>query len=266
MTPTPLRELHLPDLPEVQVNLGGASEPPAPGQGPRPAMALGYRLRQALSSYLPLLLLALLAVSTWWLVTHTPQAPGPSAEAAPRQTPDYTMSGFAITRFAPNGQVVLQLAGDQLRHFPITDQLEIEGVRIQAIAPDGRVTDATARRALANGDGSEVQLLGGAKVTSQLNGTDVLDVQGEFLHAFLRFERLRSHLPVQVRRGGTEIHAGGLDYDNVLRQLQLSGPVRSVMLPSGWAGTALSTPPGPMHDVPAKAQPPSTAQPRATGP
>jgi len=30
------------------------------------------------------------------------------------------------------------------------------------VAPDGRRTEATARQALANGDGSEIQLLGGA--------------------------------------------------------------------------------------------------------
>jgi len=229
--PSPPRQLHLPDLPEVSVQLGGLA--PAAGQAPRPTLSWGYRLRQALSSYLPLLLMALLAASTWWLVRHTPQAPGASADAPPRQTPDYTMTGFAITRFAPDGRVVLRIAGDVLRHYPATDRLEIEGVRIHAIAPDGRVTDARAQRALANGDGSEVQLLGGAQVTSQIDGADTLEVQGEFLHAFLRFERLRSHLPVRVKRGGTETRAGSLDYDHLQRQLQLGGPVRATFPPPG---------------------------------
>jgi lipopolysaccharide export system protein LptC len=228
-------ELHLPDLPEVTVQLPLPElHPPGStpaGQAPRVAQPWGYRVRQALSSYLPLLLMALLAASTWWLVRHTPQAPGDRAEAPPRQEPDYTMTGFAITRFAPDGRVVLRIAGEAMRHYPATDRLEIEGVRIHAIAPDGRTTDATAQRALANGDGSEVQLLGGAHVVSQLEGTEVLEVQGEFLHAFLRFERLRSHLPVRLRHGGTETRAGGLDYDHLQQRLQLNGPVRSTMSP-----------------------------------
>jgi lipopolysaccharide export system protein LptC len=240
MTAGPRPELHLPDLPDVSVQLGvpGFSPAPAPSGPLRPGLSWGYRLRQALSSYLPLLLMALLAASTWWLVKHTPQAAGPAAESPLRQDPDYTMTGFTITRFGPDGHVVLRIAGDALRHFPATDRLEIEGVRIRAIAPDGRTTDASARRALANGDGSEVQLLGGAQVTSQLAGTDVLEVQGEFLHAFLRFEQLRSHLPVRVLRGGTEAHAGGMAYDNLLRQLQLSGPVRVTLAPPGSATAA----------------------------
>jgi len=222
--PTP-RELHLPDLPEVAVHLGAATAE-APVLPPRAGLSWRYRLQLALSSYLPLLLMAALAGATWWLIKNTPQARGPAGSAVVRQLPDYTMTGFTITRFGPDGQVTLRISGDQLRHFPATDRLEIEGVRIHAIAPDGRVTDALARQALANGDGSEVQLLGGAEVTSQLRGGEVLQVRGEFLHAFLRFEQLRSHLPVQVQRGGTEIRAGGLDYDHAQGQLQLSGPVR----------------------------------------
>jgi lipopolysaccharide export system protein LptC len=191
----------------------------------------GYRLRQGLSSYLPLLLMVLLAASTWWLVKNTPPGDAPAADKAAREAPDYTMAGFSITRFSPEGQVVLRIAGDALRHFPATDVLEIEGVRIHAIAPDGRTTDATAQRALANGDGSEVQLLGGARVISQLDGAEVLELQGEFLHAFLRFERIRSHLPVRLRHGGTETRAGGLEYDHLQQLLQLNGPVRSTLVP-----------------------------------
>jgi len=243
MSQGPRPELHLPDLPDISVQLGlpallpsgpvdeQPAGPPGASPAPRPPLTWGYRLRQALSSYLPLLLMLLLAVSTWWLIKHTPQAAGPAAAAAPRETPDYTMTGFTITRFAPDGRVVLRIAGDALRHFPATDRLEIEGVRIHAIAPDGRTTDATARRALANGDGSEVQLLGGAQVISQLEGADPLEVEGEFLHAFLRFERLRSHLPVRVRQGGTDARANGLDYDNVKQLLQLDGPVRATLRP-----------------------------------
>lgn len=255
MTANPPRALHLPDLPEMAVQIGdggltlGLADAQGPGPGPRPAPSLGYRLRQGLSSYLPLLLMGLLAMSTGWLVKNTPQAPGVAADGPPRQTPDYTMTNFSITRFAADGQEVLRIAGDALRHYPLTDRLEIDGVRIHATAPDGRTTDASARRALSNGDGSEVQLLGGAQVTSQLKGADTLNLQGEFFHAFVRFERLRSHLPVLVRRGGTETRAGGLEYDHLAQQLKLLGPVRSTLLP-GRRSSAPEAQPGALAAAP----------------
>lgn len=227
MTPP---QLHLPDLPEVPVQLGGLRAAAAPGAA-RPSLSWDWRVRQMLSSYLPLLLMALLAVSTWWLVKHTPQPEGPSAAVPARKDPDYTMTAFSVSRFAPDGRLMLRIDGDQLRHYPDTDRMEIEGVRIHAIGADGRITDASARRALANGDGSEVQLLGGAGVRSHLPDGDTLEVNGEFLHAFTRFERLRSHLPVRVRRSGSDVHAGGIDFDNLSQRLELTGPVRAMLSP-----------------------------------
>ena len=223
-------ELHLPDLPEVQ--LGGLPPSDAPGDA-RPPQTWTQGLLHGLGNYLPLLLMAVLALGTWWLVRNTPSAPPPTPETAPRVAPDYTMRGFSITRFGPDGRVSLRIDGDLLRHFPQSDQLEIDGVRIHATAPDGRVTDARAQRALANGDGSEVQLLGGAEVDSMLGDGRSLQVRGEFLHAFLDAERLRSHLPVTVRQGQTETRAGGLDYDNVQHTLQFLGPVRSTWVAPG---------------------------------
>jgi lipopolysaccharide export system protein LptC len=229
---TPPLELHLPDLPEVPVTLGSVVEP---GRAARPPEPLGQRLRNALSAYLPLLLMAALAASTWWLVKHTPKPPEAAVAAAPGSDPDYTMSDFAVVRFDTDGRVALRIEGREMRHYPDTDRLEVDDVRIHAIGPDGRRTEASARKALANGDGSEVQLLGGAQVASRLEGQQALEVSGEFLHAFVNFERLRSHLPVLVRHGDSLAHAGGLDYDNLTRQLVLAGPVRSTFMPAGVA-------------------------------
>ena len=55
---------------------------------------------------------------------------------------------------------------------------------------------------MANGDGSEVQLLGGARVDSAGPRGEPIEFRGEFLHAFLNTERVRSHLPVMVTSDG----------------------------------------------------------------
>lgn len=225
----PPPELHLPDLPEVPVSLGPLL-PSASGGVPAP---LAQRLREGLASYLPLLLMALLASGTWWLVKNTPQNDGVPAERVVRHEPDYTMRGFTLTRFAADGRLAVRVEGDVLRHYPDTDRLEIDGARFHAVAPDGRITRANAKQALANGDLTEVQLIGAAHVQAELGAGGQLDIDGEFLHAFVRFERLRSHLPVLVKRNGHVTNAAGLDYDHLNQQLRLDGPLRSVMPPGG---------------------------------
>jgi lipopolysaccharide export system protein LptC len=220
-------ELHLPDLPEVPISLG-------PAQGPRRApQHVPWHLRVAewASAYLPLLLMGLLALATWWLVKNTPVPGPPARETAPRSDPDYTMRGFALERFDAAGRLKLRIEGDVLRHFPDTDRVEIEGARISAFSADGRVTRASARRALGNGDGSEIQLLGGAQVLStDVQGTE-LHMASEFLHAYLLAERITTRTTVRVRYGASEVSAAGLDYEHALRKLELRGPMRAVLAP-----------------------------------
>lgn len=219
-------ELHLPDLPEVPIALG-----PAAGRPPRVRLPWHLRLRDTLSAYLPLVLMALLALATWWLVKNSPRAPGaPEAETV-RHEPDYTMTQFSIERFDASGRLKLRLEGDRLRHFPDSDRIEAEAVRISAIAPDGRVTLAHARKAISNGDGSEVQLVGDAEVTSDDGSGVPLLMRSEFLHAFLVAERVQTHLPVRVTQGSREMRAGGMAYDHASRRLDLQGPVRAVLAP-----------------------------------
>ena len=162
---------------------------------------------------------------------NSPQ-PIAAAEARPLSSePDYTMTQFALERFDAEGRLKVRIEGARLRHFPATDRIEIDNAQIRAYAPDGRVTLATARRALGNGDGSEVQLLGGAEVTAVDAAGAPLVMRGEFLHAFLLTERVKSHLPVLVQQAGAELRANGLEYDNVTRRLELKGPLRVVLSP-----------------------------------
>ena len=189
-----------------------------------------WRWFDTASAYLPLLLMALLALGTWWLVKNTPLFEAGREPAPPRHEPDYTMSHFMVQRFAASGAMRVQLEGDLMRHYPDTDTLEIDNPRIRAIGEDGRVTPATARQALANRDGSEVQLSGGAHVVREATAKDqAIDFRGEFLHYFQNTERVRSHLPVVVTQGGTEIRADAMNYDNLTRLLDLEGHVRAML-------------------------------------
>jgi len=217
------------DVPEV-LGLDDAavlSPPAAPPASHFVTQPWRWRVFEWVSAYLPLLLMALLALGTWWLVKNTPLS-GEERTAAPlRHEPDYEMRNFAVQRFTPQGPLRAQIEGDALRHYPDTDT-----VRLRAVAPDGRVTRATARRAIANGAATEVQLLGGAEVVREaMAGDEAINFRSEFLHAFLDTERVRSHLPVTVTRGGTEVRADGMEYSHLDRLIQFGGRMRASFPP-----------------------------------
>jgi lipopolysaccharide export system protein LptC len=194
--------------------------------GPEPVASAPWPLRllDLASAYLPLVMMAVLAAGTWWLVRNAPTVQTPPAQVAPRHEPDYQMTHFVVQRFAKDGTLRTQIEGERLRHYPDDDTLEIDQAKIRAIGDDGVVTLAVAKRALANGDGSEVQLIGDAQVTRPAHGNEeAVEFRSEFLHAFRNVERVRSHLPVVVTRGESVVRAGGMEYDNLTRVVELVG-------------------------------------------
>lgn len=191
------------------------------------------RLLEAVSTYLPLLLMGFLAMSTWWLVENTPLPTPDAPPRPPRHEPDYTMGRFTLQRFAPGGPLRTEVHGDELRHYPDTDTVEIDNVRMRSIGENGAVTHATALRALSNGDGSEVQLTGTARVHREATaGEEAVTFTSEFLHAFLNTEQVRSHLPMTLERGGTRLAGDSFRYDNLNRVVVVNGHVSATFPPS----------------------------------
>ena len=193
------------------------------------------RLWDRVSIYLPLILMALLALATYWLVRNAPMMGTPDAPVAPTHEPDYFMRGFSIKTFDAAGRLKSEIIGDEARHYPDTDTIEIDRARMRSVNPAGRVTVATADRALSNADGSEVQLFGNAIVTRQAE-TDArgvrqpqLEFRGEFLHAFSNVERVTSNKPVTLTRDNDRFTADSMDYSNLDRLMELKGRVRGVL-------------------------------------
>ena len=189
------------------------------------------------SVYLPIILMGVLALGTYWLARNTPTFSAPESQRRPTHQPDYFMRGFAVKSFDPSGRLKSELHGKEARHYPDTDTLEIDNVRIRSYNEQGALTVATAKRAIANADGTQVQLIGDAVVTregaKQADGAAAprIEIRGEFLHAFLDVERVKSDQPVTLKRGDDQFTADELIYDNLGRVLELRGRVRGLIAP-----------------------------------
>jgi len=195
-----------------------------------------WRTWDRLAIYLPVMLMGLLALGTYWLARNTPALLGPPEAQKPlTHDPDYFMRNFSVKTFDANGRLKSEVFGSEGRHYPDTDTLEIDQPRLRAWNEKGALTVATAKRAISNGDGSEVQLIGNAVVVREPprgENAPRMEFQGEFLHVFVNTERVRSHKPVTLIRGGDRFTADSLDYDNLDRAVDLKGRVRGVLVPS----------------------------------
>ena len=209
------------------------------------------RLWDNISIYLPVVLMGLLVLGTYWLVRNAPGASTPEAAKAARHEVDYTMRKFTMKTFDDAGLLKSEVYGVEARHYPDTDTLEIDEPRIRSFSAEGQLVTAIGRRALSNGDGSEVQLMGNARVvreaTKDADGNDLprMEFQGEFLHSYVNEERVKSHLPVVLIRGADQFTGDDFSYNNRTGVADLKGRVRGILYPkvaTSSPASAASTP------------------------
>jgi lipopolysaccharide export system protein LptC len=188
------------------------------------------------SIYLPIILMGVLALGTYWLVRSTPVFTPPEAPRPPSHEPDYFMKQFTVKTFDAAGKLKSEVSGAQAKHFPDTDTLEIESARIRSFDTQGQLTTVTANRALTNADASEVQLMGNALAVREAVGgakpVPRMEFKGEFLHAFMKTERLKSDKPVVLTRGTDRFVADAMEYDNLKQVIELRGRVKGTFVPS----------------------------------
>ena len=188
--------------------------------------------------YLPLACMAVLALGTYWVVRSVQPVAISAAVHVQRHDPDYFMDGFAVKTFDSNGRMRSEVLGDKVRHYPDTQWLEIDGIHIRSFDANGNLTTASADRGLTNEDGSEVQLIGHALVVRESvtqhgkQPPPAMQYRGEFLHAFMNAERLKSHKPVELQRGNDRFTADSMDFDNAEQVLRLDGRVRGTLVPT----------------------------------
>ena len=193
------------------------------------------RLWERLLAALPALLMALLAALTWWLVKNTPRGDDDREARPPGPDPDYTMRGFAVSHYGADGTLRARLEGEVLHHYPLTDTVEVDGVRMQAVDDAGRVIHGRALRAVSNGAATRVRLLGDARVVREPVAGEPpsqrLEILGESLEVDTEARRVRSDQPVILLTGQGELRAGTLDYSELERVGRLGGRVTGVLQP-----------------------------------
>jgi len=233
------------------LNSAGASPlgPPSP-TGPLAALpvraalskraALRQRLKRQwdqLSLYLPVILMGLLALGSYWVIGRTAAPAEPAAALAPTQGPDTAMHGFLVREFDPAGHLRLQIEGQRLHHYPADGRVAVEQARLYSRAADGQVTRASAQHLLSNADQSihwlsgEVELLRFAP-QADAQAAPEMKLLGQALTLYTAANRIESEQPVDIWRGPHHTRADRLRYDKTTGQLELLGRVRSTLAPT----------------------------------
>ena len=213
------------------------SAPPASRPSTRPPTRRSRRWADQFTVYLPVLLMGLLALASYWLLRATPPPPEPTVAQPVSSEPDYFMRRFSIKVFDANGVLINEVFGSEARHRPDSDTLEVDQARIRVVGDDGGTTTATARKVISNGARTEFLLEGDAVVVREgrtlanSGPAPRLEFRGEQLRVFTDPQRLVSEQPVTVLRGNDKLQSDTLDYVDADRVALMRGRVKVRLSP-----------------------------------
>lgn len=202
----------------------------------------------------PLVLAGLLAGFTWWLVVSSPDVGDGARAAEPdRGTPDYELARARLARFDANGRLEAVIDGDRMRHYPVTQTVQIDAMQLALRHPDGRRVLAQAHEGEWSEERGLASLSGAADVRladvgmalsvpaqaaaveggdgrdvsdqSESPGPGVTRILGERLDLDTRARVLTSKQPVTVLREGSTVRAQTLRHDEPAGLTDLGGRV-----------------------------------------
>ncbi len=196
-----------------------------------------WRIWDQVSIYLPVLLMGLLALGSYWLLRLTPEPATPPEASPVGPDPDYFMRRFSVKVFNADGSLRTEVFGSEARHYPDDGRMEVDTARVRSYNDERLLTVATARRITSNADSTLFTLEGDAVVIRQA-GRDAagkplprMEFHGDFLKVYTLRDAIYSDRPVEIIRGADRVTADELNYRGDRQTVRLSGRVRMQLNP-----------------------------------
>jgi lipopolysaccharide export system protein LptC len=182
---------------------------------------------------LPLLMVAMLALGSYWMVRSAPGVDTGELPRPPDDTPDYLIEGFTVQKFDANGRLSALLQGASAQRLPDAPWIEIQKFTFRSTDAQGQGKLASADQGLSNPDNNEFQLSGNARMVREAHPAGDyprLEIRGDFLHVWTEPEKVESDRPVQIVHGKHRIRADSVQYDGTTRALQMDGRVQAIFV------------------------------------
>lgn len=181
-------------------------------------------------------LLAVIASTSYWysVVMRKPdRAPPPTPG-----TPDFVVDRLSLTQFDHSGRARHRLFAQQLTHFNESDDIVLFSPRLVTLYPDRPQIEARSRRAKVEDGGARVLMSGSVVLTRAASeGSPPLTISTEALIAWPDEDRYASDVRTEVERGAGDSRfsttADRMTFDNIKRQIEFGGQVRTVIPPRG---------------------------------
>jgi len=183
-------------------------------------------LRSKITAVLPVIVLAGLAVCSYWLLqsslpTHQEEAPQPLTHTADAFATNLTVSMLDVT-----GITHYRLNAATMVHFEDDASSDVTLPAIRGFTPGEPDVTVFSRIGSMNGDQSIVDFYDQARVLRAAGPTDpAMEADSEHFRVFVNDDIIQSEKPVKLQRGVSVMYGDSMTYHNTTRQLFLYGRV-----------------------------------------
>lgn len=184
-----------------------------------------------LSTLFPLIIVALLAAASFWL-EYVVRNETRSGYGKNRHDPDAIVENFTLERFNAEGSLSSRLEARKLTHYPDTDTAEIMKPQVSFPQKNGVTTTFHSESALADNRQSKITLIGKVKGERPASPSNLAQtLSADEMTVWTEEEIVRTHLPIRVTSGNSQLDAIGAEWNNLTGQLSLHSFVRATIQP-----------------------------------
>ena len=182
------------------------------------------RVLNRLTTWFPVLLLASLAMLTYWLDSQVQR--GDRGPASALKEPDYYVEDFAATRYGKDGTVVQQLSARKMTHYPEGIPTDVIEPQLVNTPPGKAPMRIRANTGSISPDNEHVYLQGNVVgVREAMGGHSKLTIKTEYLHVTPRNEQAETNRRVTITDDNGTHTGGSLQADNKARVIRLRNGV-----------------------------------------
>lgn len=202
--------------------------------------ALNSFLYEFFLRLIPLLIMGLLTLVSFWFLKTSATDEVPSPPRKKTHAPDYIFSNAKLTVLNPDGTTKYRLLGKEFKHYEDDASIDILQPRLRLFNPKTPPMTVLANTAHVTGDLDIVELFKNADISrpAQLNASGniinpLLHLQSNYLKFFINDDKMKTHLPIKIQRGDSIMTATqGATYDNVNQAVSMFGNVQGTIVPS----------------------------------
>ncbi len=191
-------------------------------------------LLRALLRLMPLILMGILTLVTFWLVKKNTPTEKSAIERVRLHEPDYTITNGALSALNESGNTKYRVLGKKVTHYDDDASIDIETPRMRLFPPEKSPVTVKADTGHLDGDLTILDLINNAEIFRPPQAASATEparprmlARSSYFKVLINDDMIKTDKPITLEQGASVMHSTeGGSFNNIEQSMILSGQVR----------------------------------------